>query len=86
MKTSRLIKIAYTGLGRNKLRTFLMMIGIVIGITAESLAGLASGAVWLITWYAPISIWIGMALVVLVVSLIGWEFVRPRRRSTRNRA
>ena len=34
MKTNRLIKIAYTGLGRNKLRTFLMMIGIVIGITA----------------------------------------------------
>lgn len=37
MKKSRLIKIAYTGLGRNKLRTFLMMIGIVIGITALTL-------------------------------------------------
>ena len=37
MKTNRLIKIAYTGLGRNKLRTFLMMIGIVIGITALTL-------------------------------------------------
>jgi putative ABC transport system permease protein len=34
MKTNRLLKIAYTGLGRNKLRTFLMMIGIVISITA----------------------------------------------------
>ena len=37
MKTSRLVRIAYTGLGRNKLRTFLMMIGIVIGITALTL-------------------------------------------------
>jgi len=37
MKTSRLLKIAYVGLGRNKLRTFLMMIGIVIGITALTL-------------------------------------------------
>ncbi|MFZ5517459.1 MAG: ABC transporter permease [Candidatus Zhuqueibacterota bacterium] len=37
MKTTRLLKIAYTGLGRNKLRTFLMMIGIVIGITALTL-------------------------------------------------
>jgi len=37
MKTNRLFKIAFTGLGRNKLRTFLMMIGIVIGITALTL-------------------------------------------------
>lgn len=37
MKTNRLIRIAYTSLGRNKLRTFLMMIGIVIGITALTL-------------------------------------------------
>lgn len=37
MKTNRLLKIAYVGLGRNKLRTFLMMIGIVIGITALTL-------------------------------------------------
>ncbi|MDZ7722191.1 MAG: ABC transporter permease [candidate division KSB1 bacterium] len=37
MKTNRLFKIAYIGLGRNKLRTFLMMIGIVIGITALTL-------------------------------------------------
>jgi putative ABC transport system permease protein len=37
MKTNRLLKIAYTGLGRNKLRTFLMMIGVVIGITALTL-------------------------------------------------
>ncbi len=34
MKTGRLIKIAFTGLGRNRLRSFLMMIGVVIGITA----------------------------------------------------
>ena len=34
MKTGRLIKTAFTGLGRNKLRSFLMMIGVVIGITA----------------------------------------------------
>jgi len=37
MKTNRLLKIAYVGLGRNKLRTFLMMIGIIIGITALTL-------------------------------------------------
>ena len=30
------------------------------------LAGLAAGAVWLITWYAPVSIWIGASLVLLV--------------------
>lgn len=34
MQTSKLMKIAFRGLSRNKLRTFLMMIGIVIGITA----------------------------------------------------
>jgi putative ABC transport system permease protein len=34
MKTGRIIKSAFRGLGRNKLRAFLMMIGIVIGITA----------------------------------------------------
>jgi len=37
MKTNRLIKIALRGLGKNKMRTFLMMIGIVIGITALTL-------------------------------------------------
>jgi putative ABC transport system permease protein len=37
MKTSRVLKVAFKGLGRNKLRTFLMMIGIVIGITALTL-------------------------------------------------
>ncbi len=34
MKTGRMMKIAFVGLGRNKLRTFLMMIGVVIGISA----------------------------------------------------
>jgi len=34
MKTTRIIKLSFKGLGKNKLRTFLMMIGIVIGITA----------------------------------------------------
>lgn len=34
MKTTRLIKTACRGLGRNRQRTFLMMTGIVIGITA----------------------------------------------------
>lgn len=37
MKTSRALKVAFKGLGKNKLRTFLMMIGIVIGITALTL-------------------------------------------------
>jgi putative ABC transport system permease protein len=37
MKTSRVLKVAFKGLGKNKLRTFLMMIGIVIGITALTL-------------------------------------------------
>jgi len=34
MKTGRMINIAFASLVRNKLRTFLMMIGVVIGITA----------------------------------------------------
>jgi putative ABC transport system permease protein len=37
MKTARVLKVAFKGLGRNKLRSFLMMIGIVIGITALTL-------------------------------------------------
>ncbi len=37
MKKSRIVKVAFKGLGRNKLRTFLMMIGIVVGITALTL-------------------------------------------------
>lgn len=37
MKTSRIVKTAFKGLGRNKTRTFLMMIGVVIGIVALTL-------------------------------------------------
>lgn len=34
---------------------------------ARWLAGLAAGAVWLVTWYAPIPIWIGPALLVCAI-------------------
>jgi hypothetical protein len=34
------------------------------------LAGLAAGALWLITWYAPLSIWIGAALALLVLGVL----------------
>jgi len=37
MKRGRIIKSAFRSLGRNKLRTFLMMIGVVIGITAVTM-------------------------------------------------
>jgi putative ABC transport system permease protein len=37
MKNARILKVAFKGLGRNPLRTFLMMVGIVIGITALTL-------------------------------------------------
>lgn len=37
MKNTRIVKSAFRGLGKNKLRTFLMMIGVVIGITAITL-------------------------------------------------
>jgi putative ABC transport system permease protein len=37
MKTSRVLKVAFKGLGRNKLRSFLMMIGVVIGIAAVTM-------------------------------------------------
>ncbi|MCK5145671.1 ABC transporter permease [bacterium] len=37
MKTARIIKSSFMGLGKNKLRSFLMMIGIVIGITAVTI-------------------------------------------------
>jgi hypothetical protein len=42
------------------------------------LAGLAAGAVWLITWYAPISIWIGVVL--LICTLYGlWQTYKSNR-------
>jgi putative ABC transport system permease protein len=37
VKTARIVKTAFKGLGRNKVRTFLMMIGVVIGIVALTL-------------------------------------------------
>lgn len=37
MKTGRIAKAAFRGLGRNKVRTFMMMIGVVIGIVALTL-------------------------------------------------
>jgi len=37
MKSSRIVKSAVRGLNKNKLRTFLMMIGIVVGITAVTM-------------------------------------------------
>lgn len=34
------------------------------------LTGLAGGIVWLVTWYAPVSIWIGVGLELLVLGMI----------------
>lgn len=42
------------------------------------LAGLAAGVIWLVTWYAPIPIWI--AAVLLLCSLYGLWRMRPSRR------
>jgi hypothetical protein len=42
------------------------------------LVGLAAGAAWLITWYAPVSIWIGAMLEFLVVWALIWELGRHR--------
>jgi hypothetical protein len=35
------------------------------------LVGLVAGAVWLITWYTPVPIWIGIVLILL--TLWGWR-------------
>jgi hypothetical protein len=35
-------------------------------------AALASGAGWLITWYAPISIWVGMMLELFILGVLVW--------------
>jgi len=45
----------------------------------RGLAGLAAGAAWLITWYAPVSIWIGALLELLVL----WVFriIYPRNHN-----
>ncbi|ATW26837.1 hypothetical protein [Candidatus Formimonas warabiya] len=42
------------------------------------LTGLAGGIVWLITWYAPVSIWMGVGLELLVLWMINVKVVRGR--------
>jgi len=44
------------------------------------LVGLAAGAAWLITWYAPVSIWIGVLLELLVLWALIWVLVKPNTR------
>ena len=39
------------------------------------LTGLAGGVVWLLTWYAPVSIWLGVGLELLVL----WRLMHSRR-------
>jgi hypothetical protein len=46
------------------------------------LAGLAAGVVWLITWYAPISIWIGAILELLAV----WGLSRSSQKLSLQKA
>jgi hypothetical protein len=41
------------------------------------LVGLAAGAAWLIIWYAPISIWIGVFLELLVLWGLIWGRAKP---------
>jgi len=50
------------------------------------LTGLATGASWLITWYAPVPIWIGAVLLVCAVYGL-WRAFKPKRRqeSTSNK-
>ncbi|MCL5999466.1 MAG: hypothetical protein M1546_25890 [Chloroflexi bacterium] len=49
------------------------------------LVGLAAGAVWLITWYAPIPAWMGTLLELLALGGLLWTSVRrhPRNPSLR---
>lgn len=42
----------------------------------RGLAVFAAGAAWLITWYAPVSIWIGALLELLVLWWLRWVFRR----------
>ncbi|KUO78361.1 MAG: hypothetical protein APF81_02865 [Desulfosporosinus sp. BRH_c37] len=37
------------------------------------LTGLAGGVAWLVTWYAPVSIWIGVGLELVVL----WRICKP---------
>jgi hypothetical protein len=60
----------------------LVFVGVVILIILRPLswhgwlAGLATGLAWLITWYAPISIWIGAFLELLVL----WQLRRSSQK------
>lgn len=47
----------------------------------RGLAGLAAGAAWLFTWYAPVSIWIGALLELLVLRMIGVAYLRNKQHS-----
>ena len=47
------------------------------------MAGLSAGAVWLIAWYAPVPLWIGMALELLVLFQLLTAFVNADTRSAR---
>jgi hypothetical protein len=62
------------------LGTFLVFIWAVVSVLrlpltwGSWLVGLAGGLAWLITWYAPVSIWIGAVLSMLVVWAVRVEF------------
>lgn len=45
------------------------------------LTGLAGGAAWLVTWYAPVSIWIGVGLELLVL----WRLYIPQDFFTKSK-
>ncbi len=45
---------------------------------ARWLAGAAAGLGWLITWYAPVSIWIGLLVELAIVFSLVWVFRRQR--------
>jgi hypothetical protein len=47
------------------------------------LTGLAAGLAWLLTWYAPISIWIGAVLELIVVWAMRVEYRRVARAHRR---
>jgi hypothetical protein len=69
------------------LASALLFLGTVILISVRPfswhrwLAGLAVGIAWLITWYAPISIWIGALLELLVL----WVVISMPRRVSRQK-
>lgn len=52
------------------------------------LAGLAAGAAWLVTWYAPVAIWIGVLSELLALGGLIWGLATPgaHGRSARHEA